>query len=120
MEGNMKAYLVTAAIVMGVAMQGAFADTHEPKTRAQVRQELIEAQKNGLRDVSNASYPAVARIHEHKYVKTDKPASNVASSGEGPGLRGTSESGQREGGRAQPQVEGCVGPASFCNIYFGS
>jgi hypothetical protein len=54
--------LAIAAISLAVfTSSGAFAQS---KTRAEVYQELIEAQQNGLNYVTDTSYPDVNRIFE--------------------------------------------------------
>ncbi|MCC8397022.1 DUF4148 domain-containing protein [Paraburkholderia sp. MMS20-SJTR3] len=125
----MNAKLVIAIVLAGASIQTAFADPSFAKTRAQVYQELIEAQKNGwTAAVSDASYPEVARIYEHQYRKTSEKtatAATAATSGEGPEARGTSQSGapksgMPKSGRAQIRTDDCVGPVSYCNVYFGS
>ncbi|WP_310630402.1 DUF4148 domain-containing protein [Paraburkholderia sp.] len=87
-------------------------------TREEVRQQLIEAEANGSRFVTDASYPDVSPVFAHQ-VAAQQPtqqrvaqtqADPAAQSGMGMPMHGTSESGA-------PQV--CVGPASFCNIYAG-
>ncbi|CAG9204174.1 conserved exported hypothetical protein [Paraburkholderia tropica] len=91
-------------------------------TREEVRQQLIEAEANGSRFVTDTSYPDVSPVFAHQ-VAAQQPtqqraqqrvaqtqADPAAQSGMGMPMHGTSESGA-------PQV--CVGPASFCNIYAG-
>ncbi|WP_321919282.1 DUF4148 domain-containing protein [Paraburkholderia tropica] len=89
-------------------------------TRAEVRQQLIEAENNGSRFVTDASYPDVSPVfaqqvaaqqHQQPPRVAQTAADPVAQSGMGMPMPGTSESGA-------PQM--CVGPASFCNIYQGS
>jgi hypothetical protein len=58
----------------------------QEKTRAQVRQELIDAENQGR----------------------------------GPEMSGTSAEGQRKAPNVPGSKDACVGPVSFCNIYFGS
>jgi hypothetical protein len=91
----------------------------QEKTRAEVRQELIQAENNGSRFVSDTSYPDVDPIYQEQVarMKAQHP-----DSGEGPGTSGTTQSGNRamppDNTSNKPQT--CVGPVSYCNIYFGS
>ncbi|OLL31468.1 hypothetical protein BTH42_11015 [Burkholderia sp. SRS-W-2-2016] len=126
----MNAKLVIAIVLAGASIQTAFADPSFAKTRAEVYQELVEAQKNGWTvAVSDASYPDIARIYEHQYQqKTSEKtaaAATAATSGEGPEAHGTSQSGapkavMPKSGRSQIRTDDCVGPVSYCNVYFGS
>ncbi|MGN6315848.1 DUF4148 domain-containing protein [Trinickia sp.] len=112
----MKARSVMAAMVAASIGIGsyAYADTMTGKTRAQVRQELIEAQQSGWRHVTDASYPAISPMHAGRIEK--QAADTQAASANEPAPRAISS------GRAQPaaQQPACQGPVSFCNIYFGS
>lgn len=85
-------------------------------TRAEVRQQLIEAENNGSRFVTDTSYPDVSPVFAQQVAaqqqqRMAQTQPHVAQSGMGMPMPGTSESGA-------PQK--CVGPASFCNIYQGS
>jgi hypothetical protein len=85
-------------------------------TRAEVRQQLIEAENNGSRFVTDTSYPDVSPVFAQQVAaqqqqRMAQTQPRVAQSGMGMPMPGTSESGA-------PQK--CVGPASFCNIYQGS
>jgi hypothetical protein len=93
-------------------------------TREQVRQQLIEAQQNGLSFVTDASYPDVSPVYQHQVDKMR--ATHAHDSGVGAQASGSTESGAS---KASPQMpmqtrptphDDCVGPVSFCNIYFGS
>jgi purine nucleoside permease len=52
-----------AFAVLSVAVLASSSAFAEGKTRAQVYQELIEAQQNGLNYVTDSSYPAVNPIY---------------------------------------------------------
>ena len=88
----------------------------QEKTRAQVRQELIEAERNGLNFVSDTSYPDVAPIFEQQVARLKQQNSD---SGMGVSTTGTSGAGhvKRETPPSDPSA--CVGPVSFCTIYSG-
>jgi hypothetical protein len=86
------------------------------KTRAQVRAELIEAQNNGSRFVTEASYPEVSPIYAQQVAQMQQRNDN----GVGAGMTGTSQSGHRVTGTTAADLANCVGPAGFCMTYFGS
>ncbi len=90
----------------------------QEKTRAEVRQELIQAENNGLRFVTDASYPDVSPIYEQQVaqLKAEHGDSDV-----GADMSGSNASGHRApmpGNTTRSQA--CVGPVSYCNLYFGS
>ncbi|WP_322046310.1 DUF4148 domain-containing protein [Paraburkholderia sp. J67] len=97
------ATLVAAASVGAVTSASA-----QGLTREQVRQQLIEAEANGSRFVTDASYPDVSPVFAQQ-VAHSAPAHET--SGMGMPVAGTSESGA-------PRAA-CVGPVSYCNIYTG-
>lgn len=115
---------------IGIAMLSAVSTVYvgaahaQGLTRAQVRQQLIEAQQNGLGHVTETSYPAVSPIYQYKTQQMrTKP---VADSGFGSQPGGSAQSGAAAGapGTQTPDHsashDDCVGPVSFCNLYFGS
>ncbi|MEX3813107.1 DUF4148 domain-containing protein [Paraburkholderia sp. BR13439] len=81
-----KLSFVALSFVVLAASSSAFA---QAKTRAQVYQELIEAQQNGLDYVTDASYPDVSpvfarQVEQHKIALATQAAaaaSRVANSG---------------------------------------
>ena len=84
-----------AMITMSVAVlastsvfSNAFA---QEKTRAEVRQELIQAENDGSRFVTDTSYPEVNPI----FVQQVAQLKQQNNSGVGPGMSGSSASGQR-------------------------
>jgi hypothetical protein len=88
----------------------------QEKTRAEVRQELIQAENNGLRFVTDTSYPKINPIFEQQAARLKQQS----ESGVGTDMTGSSEAGAprlANGHRARPA---CVGPIDFCNPYFGS
>ncbi|MEW9586679.1 DUF4148 domain-containing protein [Paraburkholderia sp. DGU8] len=89
----------------------------QEKTRAQVRQELIEAERNGLNFVSDASYPDVAPIFEQQVARLKQQNSD---SGMGIATTGTSGAGHIKQETPPSNPSACVGPVSFCSIYSGS
>jgi len=87
------------------------------KTRAEVRAELIQAENNGSRFVTDASYPDVSPIFAQQVAQMQQRDGTASSVG---GVAaGASQSGQRVA--ATPiGSSNCVGPNSFCNLYAGS
>jgi Domain of unknown function (DUF4148) len=96
-----------------VALAGAVTNASaQEKTRAEVRQELIEAQNNGLRFVTDASYPNVAPIYAQQVARMKRQS----VSGVGAEVSGTTQAGNRVNARSNT----CDGPVFFCEPYFGS
>ncbi|MBP0589491.1 DUF4148 domain-containing protein [Paraburkholderia sp. LEh10] len=93
------------------------------KTREQVRQELIDAEQNGSMYVTDASYPDVNAIYQH--LLDQKNAAHANDSAIGPDVNGSTETGRSAAHDSRPMSDGpshddgCVGPISFCEIYFG-
>jgi hypothetical protein len=93
------------------------------KTREQVRQELIEAEQNGSMYVTDTSYPDVNPIYQH--LVDQKKSTHANDSAVGPELNGSTETGRSAVHKSRPMPDGpsnddsCVGPVSFCEIYFG-
>ena len=112
---NRPTMILTLILVAGAGI--AINAQAQEKTRAQVRQELIEAERNGLNFVSDTSYPDVAPIFEQQVARLKQQNSD---SGMGVATTGTSDAGhiKREASPSDPSA--CVGPVSFCTIYSGS
>jgi hypothetical protein len=97
---------------------GAYA---EGLAREQVRQQPIKAQQNGLAYVADASNPDISPVYQNEV--DEQRATHAHNSDMGPQSEGSSQSGESA---AMPTQQGsdhhddCVGPVSFCNIYFGS
>ncbi|WNC89131.1 DUF4148 domain-containing protein [Paraburkholderia sp. FT54] len=91
------------------------------KTRAEVRQELIQAENSGLRFVTDTSYPDVNPIFAQQVAHLKQQ-----QSGTGADTSGSSAAGHREAADSTSVAQGrtatpaCVGPVSFCTPYFGS
>ena len=94
----------------------------QEKTGAEVRQELIQAENNGLRYVTDTSYPDVNPIFAQQAAQLKLQS----ESGTGADMSGSSAAGQREAagkagtGQSRSAIPACVGPVSFCTPYFGS
>jgi acyl-coenzyme A synthetase/AMP-(fatty) acid ligase len=101
------ATLVAAASVGAVTQASA-----QGLTREEVRQQLIEAEANGSRFVTDASYPDVSPVFAQQVARDAHAAPSQAASGMGMPAAGKSDAGA-------PSMT-CVGPASYCNIYSGS
>ncbi|BBQ02363.1 hypothetical protein BSFA1_74910 (plasmid) [Burkholderia sp. SFA1] len=121
----MKMRKFCVAVMLSGATIGVIASAQaQGLTREQVRQQLIEAQKNGLSYVTDASYPDVSPIYQNQVARMR--AMHARDTAMGPQSDGTVESGKAETLPARtainmpPSRNECVGPASFCNIYFGN
>ena len=105
--------LASASIVSNASAQ--------EKTRAEVRQELIQAENNGLRFVTNASYPDISPVFAQQVAQLKQQS----ESGTGADMSGSSAAGQREAAgkasiaQSHAAIPACVGPVSFCTPYFG-
>ena len=79
---------------------------------------MIQAEQNGSQFVTDASYPDVAPIYQQQVAHRQAAQDNE---GVGAGLSGTHAAGSRmpatgtNGG-----MSSCVGPVSYCTVYFGS
>jgi hypothetical protein len=94
---------------------GAGVATHasaQELTRAEVRQQLIQAENNGSRFVTDTSYPEVSPVFAQQVARSQTLSQTLGQSGTGTPMAGTSASGHR--GSTE-----CVGPVSFCTVYFG-
>lgn len=113
---------ILASVSMAlIALAGAATNASaQEKTRAEVRQELIQAENNGLQFVTDASYPDVDPIYARQVARMK--AQN--DSGIGAGMSGASAAGHPVAAHAPVDgtsiADECVGPASFCDLYFGS
>ncbi|MGU7778853.1 DUF4148 domain-containing protein [Burkholderia sp. PU8-34] len=87
------------------------------RTRADVRQELIDAQKHGMQFVTDTSYPDVSPLFQQQ---AERMGDQPDQSGSGNQAAGSSDAGRREAEPAMQNTAPCVGPVSFCTPYFGS
>jgi hypothetical protein len=85
-------------------------------TRADVTQQLVQAEQNGSQFVTEASYPDVSPIYSSQVARLRSQGNHDV----GGMAAGTSASGLPVAmtGSTAPRV--CVGPLSFCNLYAGS
>ncbi|MFL9873161.1 DUF4148 domain-containing protein [Paraburkholderia megapolitana] len=106
-----------AVSFVAIASSGVFTNAFaQEKTRAEVRQELIQAENDGLRFVTDASYPDVSPIYAHQVAQMKAQD----TSGVGAAASGASSSGTRAPMSSANHSASCVGPVSFCSLYFGS
>jgi hypothetical protein len=109
--------LTVAAMLAAVFFTGpivAHAQTNDPVTRAEVRADLARVEQAGYTPSAgeDVHYPADIQAADAKLAaQQDSSYGGVA--------QGTSASGSKWHRHASTGSS-CVGPVSFCNIYFGS
>jgi hypothetical protein len=84
-------------------------------TRAEVRQQLVEAQQNGSEYVTDSSYPDISPAFQSQFANRQQSANAY-----GGVVAGSSVSAPRVPRTGTQSRDACVGPVSFCNIYAGS
>jgi hypothetical protein len=104
MKTMISAGIFFALIALSVVVTNASA---QETTRAEVRHELVQAQSNGSPNVTDTSDPAIDPISS-KQVAQLQTRSNSSSGA------------NMSSGRETVHHPDCVGPVSFCEIYFGS
>jgi hypothetical protein len=96
-----------------------FAQSATPLTRAEVRADMIRVEQAGYNPSvgDDVNYPADIQAAEAKIATQDnlRVAANAVG---GTALEGTSDAGRHL--HLPKPTQSCVGPASYCNIYFGS
>jgi Domain of unknown function (DUF4148) len=112
-----------AGLVLAVATLGApvlgFAQSNAPLTRAEVRADLVRVEQAGYTPGANdINYPADVEAAEAKIAaQSDQQLTNQA-------VGGVAQNGSTASGTASRTAmhtgASCVGPVSFCNVYFGS
>ncbi|KGC10158.1 hypothetical protein DM48_6828 [Burkholderia gladioli] len=112
--------LLAAAALIGPTLS--FAQSTGALTRAQVRAELIQLERAGYNPAGgeDASYPEQLETAEAKIAAQQRGANQAV--GSDPAARSEVGLAKRQVPRlfASPGVRpSCVGPASFCDIYFG-
>jgi hypothetical protein len=108
---------VTLVVSALAAPAFAYAQSDGPITRDDVRADLIRLEQAGLNPSVNddATYPANVQTAEAK-VSRQEGANDV-----GGAQSGSAASSPSHGmGRAGEHANDCVGPASFCTMYFGN
>lgn len=114
-------YKMLAGFALAAATLGApvlsFAQSNAPLTRAEVRADLVRVEQAGYTPgMNDINYPADIQAAEAKIAsQNDQQPTNE-------GVGGVSQSGSSASGAASRTTmrPGCVGPVSFCNVYFGS
>jgi hypothetical protein len=96
-----------------------FAQTNAPLTRAEVRADLvrIEQAAHSPSAGDNTNYPDDIQAAEAKIASSDSQRLTNDAIG-GTTMSGTSSAGHAKAARST--ASSCVGPAIFCNVYFGS
>lgn len=114
----MNTHWLVAAAVAAISLAGiATQASAQELTRAQVRQELINAESNGLRFVTDTSYPDVSPLFQRQVEQMPAHQAGTAVGGD---PTASSEAGKPATMSSRRGSAACVGPASFCAIYFGS
>ena len=90
-----------------------------PLTRAQVRADLVRLEQAGYNPAraSDPNYPDDILAAEAKVAAEDAAASQQSGLGGVPGA--TTDSGNKSSDTSSSHSDDCVGPVSYCNIYFG-
>jgi Domain of unknown function (DUF4148) len=116
----MKKALVCLALAAGAlaAPVLSFAQSNAPVTRAEVRADLVRLEQAGYNPSigNDADYPAAIQAAEAKVAAQDAPQTTQSSYGGMP-QNGATSSGTRKHASTDSS---CVGPVSFCNVFFGS
>ncbi|RQZ85899.1 DUF4148 domain-containing protein [Burkholderia anthinoferrum] len=111
--------LACVALVLGTLTAPAlsFAQSNTPLTRAQVRADLVRVERAGYNPATgnDPQYPADIQAAEAKVAAEQQTGSGYGSAP----TDGTSASGKHAHAVTHASAS-CVGPASFCNPYFGS
>ena len=116
----MKKALVCLALAAGAmaAPVLSFAQSNGPVTRAEVRADLVRLEQAGYNPSvgEDAEYPASIQAAEAKVAAQNAPQSTQSSYG------GVTQSSNSSSGMRKPMSSdsSCVGPVSFCNVFFGS
>jgi hypothetical protein len=117
-----KSYVLCLSMMLLASAGIASTASAQEKTRAEVRQELIQAENNGLHFVTNASYPDVSPVFAQQVAQLKRKNESAT----GADMSGSSATGQSEAagkagtGESHAAIPACVGPVSFCTPYFGS
>ena len=116
----MKKILVCLAVAAGALAAPAlsYAQSNGPLTRAEVRADLVRVEQAGYNPsvANDINYPADIQAAEAKIAAQDGQQQASQAVG-GVAQNGTSSSGAPKHASAKQQ---CVGPVSFCNVFFGS
>jgi hypothetical protein len=111
---------MTLSMVLLASVGAVTQASAQEKTRAEVRQELVQAEANGSRFVTDTSYPEINPIFAQQVARL-----KMNTSGEGSAMSGSTAAGHRvlsstATHASSAATTACVGPAEFCTPYFGS
>ncbi len=116
----MKNALICFALAAGTlaAPVLGFAQSNAPLTRAEVRADLVRVEQAGYNPslASDATYPADIQAAEAKIAAQDGRQTGSQAYG-GVAQNGSSSSGAPT---RMSMNSNCVGPVSYCNLFFGS
>ncbi|RQR85568.1 DUF4148 domain-containing protein [Burkholderia sp. Bp9012] len=114
----MNTHWLVAAAVAAISLAGIVPQASaQALTRAQVRQQLIDAENKGLRFVTDTSYPDVSPLFQQQ---AEQMPRHQAETAVGSDPAATSDAGRPTVLPSRPRSAACVGPESFCTPYFGS
>ncbi|CAM2185437.1 DUF4148 domain-containing protein [Burkholderia latens] len=114
----MNTYWLVAATVAAISVASvATPASAQALTRAQVRQQLIDAENDGLRFVTDTSYPAVSPMFGRQAAQMPQRQAETAL---GSAPAATTDAGKPAMPAPSARTAACVGPESFCTLYFGS
>ncbi|NML30509.1 DUF4148 domain-containing protein [Paraburkholderia antibiotica] len=110
-----------ALLILASAMALSSTAYAQGLTRADVKQQLIEAKANGLDYVTDTSYPDMHPSFAHKFMVKVKAPAQQAEASNAPEKAPTQQAAEAPNRNPMPHGNPhCVGPVSFCNIYAGS
>jgi hypothetical protein len=116
----MKKIFVCLAVAAGALAAPAlsFAQSNGPVTRAEVRADLVRVEQAGYQPGvgEDINYPADIQAAEAKIAAQD---SHKLSNDAVGGVAQTSTSSGKPA-RSAANSNACVGPVSYCNVFFGS
>ncbi|BCF90272.1 MULTISPECIES: DUF4148 domain-containing protein [Paraburkholderia] len=117
----MKKIFVCLAVAAGALAAPAlsFAQSNAPVTRAEVRADLVRVEQAGYQPArgEDVNYPADIQAAEAKIAAQDNH--NLTNNAVG-GVAQTGTSSSGKSSRSASNNNACVGPVSYCNIFFGS
>ncbi|MBB5401727.1 DUF4148 domain-containing protein [Paraburkholderia youngii] len=136
----MKSLIQAVALAAAIAAPGvSFAQSEQPVTRAQVKAEILQLEQNGYNPANalDAQYPADIQAAEAKIAAQDSQQAAQSDVG-GATTNATAQASQQAGSNdvggttvgtsasgsvpqvSKPSPSSCVGPASYCNLFFGN
>lgn len=116
---------ILVSLALAVAILGApavsFAQPDAPVTRAEVRADLVRVEQAGYRPAANdINYPTDIQAAEARIAAQNDPQlTHDAIGGVAPNGSSASGSAMHTAMHTANPYK-CVGPVSFCNVFFGS